>query len=240
MTQWPEYISPDGAVRLINADCLEVLPTLEAVDSLITDPPYGIDLDTDYSRFGDSVVAGRTYEPIRGDSEVLDLRHLFSIGKKQVVFGANNWPDQIPFNPKRDGWIVWDKRTNEEADAILGSPFEMAVVRGQRCYKFIRLQHCGVKHADGDRAGRFHPSQKPVALIERVLKIISCGESVCDPYMGSGTTALACIRKGIRFLGIEIDPVHYATAVRRVKAEYARTALIEEPQSQPLQQRELL
>jgi len=98
-----------------------------------------------------------------------------------VVFGANNFPQSIPFNSKKDGWICWDKRVVEAADAIIGSPFELAVVIGRRMYEMIRLQHCGVKNADGDRAGRFHPTQKPVMLLTRIIGKFHY-ETILDPF----------------------------------------------------------
>ena len=226
----PYWTSPDGRHVLYNQNCLDVLPHLpigkQVANSwlLLTDPPYGIALDTDYSRFDSDDVQGREYSKVSGDSAPMDFKFLFNTCDVRVIFGANNWPQQIPFNPLKDGWIVWDKRTNEDADKILGSPFEMAVVSGRRMYEMIRMQHCGVKHADGDRAGRFHPTQKPVALSLRILSMFK-HETILDPYCGSGTTGVACIRTGRRFIGVEIEPKYCAIAVERMERELAQPCL---------------
>jgi hypothetical protein len=155
---------------------------------------------------------------VAGDDEPFDGRFLFSLGKLQVVFGTNNWPASIPFNARRDGWICWDKRTNEAADKILGSPFELAVVIGRRCYEIIRLQHCGVRNADGDHSGRFHPTQKPVVLMLRILQLFPTG-SILDPFMGCGTTLIAAKQLGRRAIGIEIEERYCEIAVKRLAQE---------------------
>lgn len=207
-----------GGITIYHGDCREVLPALPACDLLLTDPPYGIGLDTNYSRRSSTAIRGRDYSAIVGDDAPFDGRFLFAFGKVQVVWGANNWPNSIPFSPKKDGWIVWDKRTNEAADRILGSPFELAVVIGRRCYKMIRLQHCGVKNADGDRSGRFHPTQKPIALMNRLLGLF-VSTFVVDPFMGSGSTLLAAKDLGRKAIGIEIEERYCEIAAKRLSQE---------------------
>ena len=206
-----------AGITIYHGDCREILPTVKA-DVLVTDPPYGIALDTDYSRRSNFAVEGRKYDQFQGDETPMDFSFLFGAGTVQVVWGANNWPAQLPFEPRRDGWICWDKRTIESADSILGSPFELAAVIGQRTYKMIRLQHCGVKHADGDRAGRFHPTQKPVTLMKRCLFLLPAG-TVVDPFVGSGTTLIAAKELGRRAIGIEIEERYCEIAARRLSQE---------------------
>ena len=211
------YYDEDG-ITIYNADCREVLGQLEPVDLVLTDPPYGIDLDTNYSNRRSRDIQGRDYARIAGDALVMDFDFLFRLKGVKVIFGANNFPQQIPFNSQKDGWICWDKRVNEKADKILGSPFEMAVVLGQRTYKIVRLQHCGVKNADGDMSGRFHPTQKPVMLIKRILGFIS-GETILDPFMGSGTTLRAAKDLGLRAIGIEIEKKYCDIAIQRLRQQ---------------------
>jgi hypothetical protein len=154
------------------------------------------------------------------DHSAMDFGFLWNVGLIQVVFGANNWPQQIPFNPMRDGWICWDKRTNEAADRIMvGSPFEMACVIGKRCYKIIRLQHCGAKNADGDKSGRFHPTQKPVRLMKRIIREILPEQIICDPFMGAGTTLIAAKQIGQSAIGIEIEECYCEIAAKRLSQE---------------------
>ena len=206
-----------AGIQIYHGDCREILPSIKA-DMLVTDPPYGIALDTDYSRRSNFAVKGRKYDQIQGDEVPMDFAFLFGIGKVQVVWGANNWPAQLPFEPKRDGWICWDKRTIESADSILGSPFELAAVIGQRIYRMIRLQHCGVKHADGDRAGRFHPTQKPVMLFRHCLSFLPDG-IIVDPFLGSGSSLVAAKELGRRAIGIEIEERYCEVAAKRLSQE---------------------
>jgi site-specific DNA-methyltransferase (adenine-specific) len=181
---------------------------------VLTDPPYGIDLDTDYSKRSNEIITATRYEAIQSDTVPIDFHFLWGMDTVSVVFGANNFPQQIPFSPKRDGWIVWDKRTNEEADKILGSPFEMAVVLGRRTYKMIRLLHCGVISHAGEI--REHPTQKPSELMARVIQLFSEGWSVLDPFMGSGTTLRAAKDLGRRAIGIEICEKYCEIAAKRL------------------------
>jgi len=215
----PYYETELGA--LYHGDCLEILPQLtEKVDLVLTDPPYGIDVNTDYIRFKSNGIQGRKYKLVEGDKKVIDFKFLFDMNCKKVIFGANNFPQQLPFNSKKDGWICWDKRTNERADKLFGSPFEMAAIIGQRTHKIIRMQHCGVKNADGDHSGRFHPTQKPIKLFYYILVNFFKRETlILDPFLGSGTTAVACERLGRRWIGIEISKEYCDIAVKRIKRE---------------------
>lgn len=206
-----------AGITIYHGDCREGLSSFSA-ELLLTDPPYGIALDTDYSRFNSTDAQGRSYESFAGDDVPQDFSFLFGVCDLSVVFGANNWPQQIPFDAKKDGWICWDKRTNEEADKLFGSPFELACVIGRRMYEIIRLQHCGVKNADGDNVGRFHPTQKPVRLMKRIMELLG-GDIVLDPFMGSGTTLRAAKDLGRRAIGIEIEEKYCEIAAKRLSQE---------------------
>jgi site-specific DNA-methyltransferase (adenine-specific) len=77
---------------------------------------------------------------------------------------------------------------------------------------------------------RRHPNEKPVALVEHFLRLTTeKGETVLDPFTGSGTTGVACIRTGRRFIGIEIEPKYFDIACKRIEDEYKRMTLFEEP-----------
>ena len=215
---WPEWVSPDGRIRLINADCLEVLPTLSGIDAVVTDPPYGIE-------FSGSNASTLEWHGFDGDDGTLDLRPILSMECPVVAFGANCYPDQLPH---RGRWLCWDKRTVDGAcDAMLGSPFELAWCNRLSGFnKIVRVLHGGVVNADGGR--RVHPTQKPVAVM---LAAISwgCGNAITilDPFAGSCTTAVACIRTGRRCIAIEKEPKYYQIGIDRCKREYERTTLFD-------------
>jgi len=218
----PTWQTDDGAIRLYCADCLDVLPTLEAgsVDAVIADPPYGINW---LSNRPNSIRYGK----IIGDDKPFDPTHLLGY-PFSILFGANNYADKLPIG----GWIVWDKRTNEAADKCLGAPFELAWCSRKTTFRIIRVMHCGVKNADapnGDVANqaRFHPTQKPVRVMQACVNLTKQTDTIIDPYMGSGSTGLACVRTGRRFIGIEKEPKYFDIAVKRIKDELNRFPLLE-------------
>jgi site-specific DNA-methyltransferase (adenine-specific)/modification methylase len=202
-------------VRLYLGDCLEVMKTLpdNSVDAVVTDPPYGLKLDTDYTRYGSAT----SYKQMEGDAQLLDFRWLFDVGKLQVVFGANNWYWQLP-RLTQAGWLCWDKRCCEAADKVFGAPFELAWCSRARFFRIYRVQHGGAINADGANMPRYHPTQKPIKLMRRIIEdLTKPGDVICDPFMGSGTTGVACVQTGRNFIGIEIDPGYFAIAKRRIE-----------------------
>ncbi len=109
---------------------------------------------------------------------------------------------------------------------MLGSPFELAWINMDRgYYRIYRIQHGGVINADGPNIKRVHPTQKPVALMRRIINdYTEPGDLILDPFCGSGTTGVACVQTGRRFIGIEIDEGYADIARARIAnaAEQAR------------------
>ena len=198
-----------GTATLYFGDCLEILPTLERVDAVIADPPYGINYEA--SRYPGALFDGI----IAGDELCVDVTPLL-VFPRVAIWGANNFANTLPAG----GWLCWDKRCMESADKMMGSPFELAWVNDRQKFKMKRLQHGGCVNADGDES-RLHPTQKPVAIMAWSMDVVKTptGATVLDPFMGSGTTGIACLRTGRNFIGIEIDPKHYATACERIARE---------------------
>lgn len=223
----PDWQSDDGAIRLYQGDCLELLPELSGVDAVVTDPPYGIG-------FSGSNASTREWDGFSGDDGTLDISSILAMNCPVVAFGANCYPQQLPH---RGRWLCWDKRTIDGAcDAMLGSPFELAWCNRQSGFdKIVRVLHGGVVNADGGR--RVHPTQKPVSVMDAAITWGCAGAlTVCDPFMGSGTTGIACIRTGRKFIGIELEPKYFEIAKKRIKAELAQPRLFApEPDKQPEQ-----
>ena len=193
-----------------------------SVDAVITDPPYGIDYNPkQYKRWN-----GETspFEKLIGDESEFDPSPLLNF-RNVVLWGANNFANKLP----RGGWLCWDKRTNERADNMIGSPFELAWTNNQKTYKMLRLQHGGVINADsttGNNQKRLHPTQKPIALMEWCIKLFTNeGDTILDPFMGSGTTGVACARLNRNFIGIEINPQYFEIAQRRIAEAQAQLTL---------------
>jgi site-specific DNA-methyltransferase (adenine-specific)/modification methylase len=209
-----------GNCTLYHGDCREVLPLLPACDLILTDPPYGIG-------YVATTPNATKHAAIVGDDALMDLRFIFSTEAIVITWGANNYPELLPH---RGRWICWDKRGGiEAADRMLGSPFELAWSSVDHGYnKMIRLLHGGVVNADAANAKREHPTQKPIKLMEVCLAMHPKAATVCDPFMGTGTTGVACVNLGKAFVGIECERQYFDVACRRIEQAYAQPRLFED------------
>ena len=207
-----------GNARLYLGDCRAILPTLPKVDAVITDPPYGIDYQSKLVSLG-----ATKHDKIEGD-EGIDLRWMLGMDCPVLAFGANNFPEQLPH---RGRWLCWDKRTIDGAcDAMLGSPMELAWSNKTSGYdKIVRVLHGGVVNADGGK--REHPTQKPVkVMVECIVWVGKSASVIADPFMGSGTTGVACANLGRSFIGIEREVKYFDIACRRIDDAQRQSRLI--------------
>jgi DNA modification methylase len=140
-----------------------------------------------------------------------------------LLFGANYFSDRLPLG----GWLCWDKRTREELDSMAGSPFELAWYRSQHTAKrsiMVRVQHGGVVNADsenGNNDKRMHPTQKPVELMRQILiSLTRAEETVFDPFLGSGSTLIACEETNRTCIGCEIETDYCETILNRFFNKY--------------------
>lgn len=209
-----------GTATLYLGDCLLILPTLDGVDAVISDPPYGMNLNTDNSRFsggnaasvsrrGNGIGTGEGVGII-GDAEPFDPSPWLNFGRV-VLFGCNHFAARLPAGTS----LVWIKR-NDDAFGSFLSDAEIAWMKGGHgvyCKRDLSM--------NAEAKTREHPCQKPATLIAWCMDKAKVpeGATVLDPYMGSGTTGVACLRTGRNFIGIEIDPKHYETACERMARE---------------------
>ncbi len=199
-----------GAATLYLGDCRDILPTLPRVDAVVTDPPYGIEYQSTLRNLG-----AQEFNPIAGDDGTLDLRPILSFAEIVLAFGANCFPQQLPH---RGRWLCWDKRTIDgAADRMLGSPFELAWSSKTSGYdKIVRVLHGGVVNADG--GARHHPTQKPIAVMRQAIQwAANDARTILDPFMGSGTTGVAAVQMGRKFIGIEREPKYFDIACKRIE-----------------------
>jgi len=194
-------------------DCREVLPTLGRVDAVVTDPPYGISFaaqPTKWQRRAGMVAVG-------WDSSTIDDLHLILLhGTIQVVWGGNYYP--LP--PSR-GWLSWFK---PDAPPSMGS-VEFAWTNQNRNSRQISVS---ISATNAERVG--HPTQKPLAVMLWTLREFENAWTILDPFMGSGTTGVAAVKLGRRFIGIEIDEGYFNIACRRISDQLKRPDLfIERP-----------
>jgi site-specific DNA-methyltransferase (adenine-specific)/modification methylase len=199
----PDVVLDNGNIRLYCGDCLEILPTLEAgsVDAVVTDPPYGINFAGQPTKWQRR--AGKT--PVDWDKEAPDISWVTKIAKTCVVWGGNYF--QLP--PSR-GWIVW---TKPDAPPSMGNA-ELAWTSVDRTTRHITHS---ISATNKERVG--HPTQKPVRVMEFSIETAKIGEdsTILDPFMGSGTTGVACVKTGRKFIGIELDRGYFDIAVKRIE-----------------------
>jgi hypothetical protein len=204
-------------------------------DAILTDPPYGIALDTDYSKItgssnsiaikrGDRRVMANMYRPVEGDTRPFDatpLSDTFASTAEQFWFGANYYRRTLPGNDLSGSWLVWDKRPsgwNEGGagiDDVIGAGFELIWSRQKHQQRVLRQQWSGFT-ARNPGLERAHPTEKPVALLGDIIErwIVAAGV-VVDPFSGSGTTIIAAEQLGRRCYAMEIDPRYVAVAIKR-------------------------
>lgn len=205
-----------GNVRLYLGDCRAILPTIENVALVLTDPPYGIAYDTDQDKQQDK----QTFAAVLHDDEHFSPAHLLEY-RDVILWGCNNYCDGIP--PKSGQWYFWDKVTQNGQKVRISEGEYAWHKRGTKPRAFRHLWSGAYRASEsGERS--VHPTQKPVQLMQWCLDVADVPEGaiVCDPYMGSGTTGIACIRTGRGFVGIEKDPTHYATALARIQRELSQ------------------
>lgn len=209
-----------GPCRLILGDCLDVLPLLDRADAVVTDPPYGIgESSKDHSSRNNRAVSP-DYKRSDWDNkppDLSDLLRLIACAPKAILWGGNYFG-----LPAASKWLVWDKlNTGDFADC------ELAWTNLPGAVRKITHMWNGMLRDSERNVPRVHPTQKPVVLMQWCLEQakVATGETVADFYMGSGTTGIACIRTGRKFIGIEKDPAHYATAVDRIRRELQQQLL---------------
>lgn len=226
MTRQPDWQTDDGRVRLYCGDCLDVLPTLGHVDAVVTDPPYGMAWNTDSTRFtGGNHTRGEgrdDWGDIASDCEPFDPSPWLQFDRV-VLFGANHFAQRLPVGTT----LVWIKKADHLFGTFL-SDAEIAWMKGGHGVYCYRKQFPPPSRiAEHDRKSVAHPTQKPIDLMEWCIEKAKCEGEVLDPYMGSGTTGVACVRLGRRFIGIEKEPRYFDIAVKRIKAELERAPLFE-------------
>ena len=209
-------------VELHLGDCLEVMRSMpdKSVDAVITDPPYGMSLDADFRKMKNKdgfkgLGQGNGYEPVIGDNAKFDPSFFLGLSDTVIMFGYDYYADKLPENSTV---MVWDKRLTESADKCFGSPFELLWVNKKTRKRFYRVRWYGLFGTEKqDIKHRVHPTQKPIELMKSILLDFTHeGDTILDPFMGSGTTGVACVQTGRNFIGIEIDPTYFAIAEKRI------------------------
>jgi len=253
-----------GNAELWLGDCRQLRDQFGKVDALISDPPYGQRHKTNVSLKGGLKTENGSYrinarrridngyhgsdhctvwpDAIAGDDEPFDPAPWLGIAPRVLLWGAHRFADRLPPGT----WLVWDKvptgkvrdQGDGEAAWLNDDP-----PRPMRLFRLLWDGVCvGSAARDEVTAGqqRVHPTQKPVVLMDWCLAQagVEPGQTALDPYMGAGSTGVACARRGIRFVGCEIEPLYFETACERIRAAQEQGDLLRDilPASKPVQE----
>lgn len=195
------------SVDLRLGDCLDILPTLTGIDAVVTDPPYGLD-----------------FRGAEWDSSIplwiAEARRIAPV----VVFTTA--PTTLWDYPRPD-WVSCWYRTAAQSRNIMGgfNHWTPIVVYGKPKFVVDTFYSNGMVTAHANK-GIEHPSPKDVGLMRwMVINCTNPGDTVLDPFMGSGTTGVACVQTGRNFIGIEKEPEYYAIGEKRIKQAQMQPAL---------------
>jgi site-specific DNA-methyltransferase (adenine-specific)/modification methylase len=191
---------------------LEVLSVIGAAafNVIVADPPYGINLPTDYAARGRGKLAQcHDYPPVYGDDKPFDPSPILSLGKPTILWGGNHYGDKLPIG----GWLVWDKLRPKGIDQ---ADCELAWTSTVRPVRIFRHMWHGMLR-DSERGEHYHPTQKPVALLAWCIEQIRTPGTILDPFMGSGTTLRAAKDLGRKAIGIEIEEKYCEIAAERLR-----------------------
>lgn len=204
-----------GNCHLYLGDCREILPHIPKVDLVLTDPPYGIGASAGTGKYGrlkiekDGDLDWDNEVPPR---ELIDLSVM--AGSLAIVFGGNYF--SLP--PSRN-FLVWDKGAGFKGRDF--AECEMAWCSWDANARVLTYDPL----ANGDYRFKEHPTQKPVRVMEWCVSHAKISETVADPFMGSGTTGVACANMGKTFYGIERETKYFDIACKRIEAAYAQGRL---------------
>jgi site-specific DNA-methyltransferase (adenine-specific) len=191
--------------ELYHGDCLEIMPQLPKVDLVLTDPPYGINANRMTLGLGKKDF----YRGSEWDSHRPNISWMLERAKDYCIWGGNYFADQLPIN---NDILVWWKLN----DGRSFSECEFAWTNSGKQVRMLR------HHWGGEQ--KKHPTQKPTAVISWCLTFFDFN-TVIDPFLGSGTTAVACERLGRRWIGIELEEKYCEIAAKRIEDEAAQLKL---------------
>jgi len=214
-----------GDCRLLLGDCREVLPTLGKVDCVVTDPPYGMAFRSNYRLV--------KHDAIKNDCDAESLLLAYSINAAHSKYILCRW-DNLSEVPRPSSCITWVKNNwsmgdlqhehARQTESILFYPGAEHFFPAGRPTDVLEVPRTG---------NNYHPTEKPRELMEAIVRWTY--GTILDPFMGSGTTGVACVKLGRKFIGIEIEPKYFDIACKRIEAA-TKEPRLPLPEPKPVQQ----
>jgi len=201
----------DDAVTIYNADCRDVLPMLDKVDLVLTDPPYGIGEAAGKNTSRGLLAVSKDFGYETWDDQPIDpalLALVRAVGHTQIIFGGNYYD-----LPPTSCWLIWDK----ENGATDFADCEMAWTNMKSAVRLFRWRWQGMLQGDmGKKEYRWHPTQKPMPVMRWCIEQSKTTGTILDPFMGSGTTLRAAKDLNRKAIGIEIEERYCEIAAQRM------------------------
>lgn len=210
-----------GNATLYLGDCLEGLDKIPRDAAIIADPQYGMNWDTDSTRFTGKNLEkargeGRADRKIIGDDKPFDPAPWLA-WDKVILWGANHYAQRLPIGST----LVWIKKQPQHYGTFLSDAEVGWQKGGHGVYVFYAPDSNGRRRMEltGSPFGQetAHPSQKPIALGDWCLERIGPAPVYVDGYMGSGSFGVSCVQKGYSFMGWELDPVYFDICCHRIE-----------------------
>lgn len=226
MSLKPYYEEP--GITLYHGDCREILPQLKPdnVDLVLTDPPYGHGEDSNYAsrkrgvgrrggKLKGCAVEAKEWGNIKGYNEPFDPSFLMSY-KQIILWGGNHFASRLPDSSK---WLIWDKRDGVASDDNADCEIAWTNLKGPaRVHHQLWKGICRAGEENISKAGsKVHPFQKPLSLMRWCIEQAKDVDTILDPFMGSGTTAVAAKQLGRKCIGIEVESKYLDIAIERLR-----------------------
>lgn len=194
-------------MTIYHARCQDVLLSLPAIGSVVTDPPYGIGVNKMTLGNGAKKISRGSSDWDNATPTQEDFDTLRAISQHQIFWGGNYFADKLPV---ARGWLVWDKCTgaNDYADCELAWTNIDIVVK-----KFTKFW---VGNNAKDTLRRVHPTQKPVDLMRWCIGLIAAPGVIFDPFMGGGSVLRAAMDLGIPAIGCDTEEIYCEAAAQRM------------------------
>jgi DNA modification methylase len=203
-----------GDCTLYLGDCLEILPVLGKVDAVVTDPPYGIGIGKmQRGKWASSRLGSSDWDSVVGDlSAIPDV--------PRIIWGGNYFG-----LPASRAFLVWNKGAGFKGRDFAECEMAWCSFDGNARL----LTYDPLARGDYHNGQKLHPTQKPVPVMEFSLEQLPDAKIILDPFMGSGTTGVACAKLGRKFIGIEIDEGYFEMACKRIRDAYAQPDMFVAP-----------
>ena len=210
-----------GDCRLILGDCREIVEAFNSIDAVVSDPPYGMEF-----RSNRPVVRPK-FHAIANDHSTDALVWTCGLQALHSKYIFCRW-DNLPEVPKPRSLVTWIKNNWSMGDlnGEHARQTEVALFYPGPDHRFPCARPSDVVHA-ARTGNEWHPTEKPVQLMWQVTRWTE--GTILDPFMGSGTTGVACVKLGRKFIGIEIEPKYFDIACRRIEAAYAQPDFFVQP-----------